>query len=215
MRRNFRSPSDHDLVRLGLISKQGRLDDLSDLSKAIRQGAFAESLTMAGDPVDSFDTSGSTTSIAVNHIIEQWNDPLPQTWSAETFYKELDAEIETWYGETNIGNFQLLQNLERLNEFSLLQKGWNGYDADPPDGIVIHKARQLLWELLRYQPEVFPTARNSIQFEYEKIDGGYLEVEIFSDRYGVYGEIGDVPFVDEEYTDVVEVKEIIQRFNAE
>ena len=33
----------------------------------------------------------------------------------------------------------------------------------------------------RIQPRIFPTARNSIQFEYEKQDGEYLEFELFED----------------------------------
>ena len=32
------------------------------------------------------------------------------------------------------------------------------------------------------QPEIFPTANNSIQMEYELIDNSYLEFEIFEDK---------------------------------
>jgi hypothetical protein len=37
------------------------------------------------------------------------------------------------------------------------------------------------------QPDVFPTGRQSIQFEYEKENGEYLEFEIFHDHIDIFG----------------------------
>ena len=38
---------------------------------------------------------------------------------------------------------------------------------------------------LDYQPEVFPTARRTIQMEYELDDNSYLEFEVYSDYIAV------------------------------
>ena len=38
---------------------------------------------------------------------------------------------------------------------------------------------------LNIQPEIFPTARGSIQFEYEKETGEYLEFELFDTKLKV------------------------------
>lgn len=36
------------------------------------------------------------------------------------------------------------------------------------------------------QPDIFPTFRDSVQFEYEEPDGEYLEFEVFEDKIGVF-----------------------------
>ncbi|WP_338226481.1 hypothetical protein [Algoriphagus confluentis] len=72
----------------------------------------------------------------------------------------------------------LKSNLEKLEEFKKLEFNWNGNNAEPFSDALIEKAKSVLFSL-RVQPEVFPTARKSIQFEYEKENGDYLEFEIF------------------------------------
>ena len=37
-------------------------------------------------------------------------------------------------------------------------------------------------EKLSYQPEIYPTGRKSIQFQYELNDKSYLEFEIYEDK---------------------------------
>ena len=73
------------------------------------------------------------------------------------------------------------KNLRLLGEFAHLKKGWNGYDADPIDKQVIENAKAIILRL-PVQPEVFPTANNSVQLEYELDDGDYLEFEVFRDH---------------------------------
>jgi len=57
---------------------------------------------------------------------------------------------------------------------------------------IIQKALDFInSQLLRFQPNVFPTGRQSVQLEYEKSNGNYLEIEIFDDKCSAYSEIVD------------------------
>lgn len=85
-----------------------------------------------------------------------------------------------------------INNLKKLDSFLLYKENWNGYGALPLSEKLISKMRGIIFAL-NYQPEVFPTACDSIQFEYEKEDGEYLEFELYDngiiktfkmDKYG-------------------------------
>lgn len=70
---------------------------------------------------------------------------------------------------------------EALDAIAALGPDWNGYGAGPFGEGLVGKARRLA-ERLPGRPGVFPTARDSIQFEYEAADGSYLEFEVYADR---------------------------------
>ena len=44
---------------------------------------------------------------------------------------------------------------------------------------------------LKFQPNVFPTGRQSIQLEYELPNENYFEIEIYDDKISWYSEIND------------------------
>lgn len=73
------------------------------------------------------------------------------------------------------------EKINEIDSFSSMNKDWNGYGTEKIDQAVIDKAKGIL-EVLSVIPKVFPTGRNSIQFEYEKENGDYLEFEIYNDR---------------------------------
>ena len=82
---------------------------------------------------------------------------------------------------------------KKLNQFKGLQKDWNGYDAEPLPERVIDAALLFLEKLRESNQnidgwEVFPTARQTVQFE--KTTGrSYIEVEIYKDgRFVFYSE---------------------------
>ena len=70
---------------------------------------------------------------------------------------------------------------QKLIEISQLKEDWNGYNAKSFQSSLIKKCRRIL-QTLDYIPNIFPTGRNSIQFEYELEDRSYLEFEIYSDK---------------------------------
>lgn len=78
-------------------------------------------------------------------------------------------------------NLLKLKKINEMDNFRLLNKDWNGHGTERIDQDVIDNAKSIL-EVLSVNPEVFPTGRNSIQFEYEKENGDYLEFEIFNDK---------------------------------
>jgi len=76
------------------------------------------------------------------------------------------------------------KNIETLKSFLKLKENWNYYGAKPfKEGLITKCINLIRSSDLKYQPDIFSTGRNSIQFEYEKEDGSYLEIEIFDDRF--------------------------------
>lgn len=74
-------------------------------------------------------------------------------------------------------------NIQKLNSMKLLQKNWNGYNAEPLSDKLIEKCKEIVKKIPNnLQPSIFPTGRNSIQMQYELADNSYLEFEIFLDR---------------------------------
>jgi len=87
---------------------------------------------------------------------------------------------------------ELNKAIEKILHFKDLKQDWNGYGAESLSKELIIKAIKLIKEF-KPTPEVFPTARNSIQFEWEEIKDNpkheiYFELEIFEDRIEMYGD---------------------------
>lgn len=76
---------------------------------------------------------------------------------------------------------QLIANINKLSEIQNLCDNWNGYQAKSFSPVLIQKVQSILFQL-NHQPQLFPTGRDSIQLEYEKENGDYLEFEIFSEK---------------------------------
>lgn len=70
------------------------------------------------------------------------------------------------------------ENKQQIKDISSLEDNWNGYGAKQFSNTIISSAEKII-DILTWQPEVFPTGRESIQFEYEKDNGDYLELELF------------------------------------
>lgn len=81
-------------------------------------------------------------------------------------------------------------NLITINSFLNLEYNWNDNEAQPFSESLINEAKQIIMGLFR-QPDVFPTARNSIQFEYERDNGDYFEIELFSGRLEIFSIINN------------------------
>lgn len=75
-------------------------------------------------------------------------------------------------------NHELAHNLRVLQDIENLQENWNGHGAHSFSKRIIKTVRDIIIPLER-QPSIFPTARDSIQMEYEKDNGDYLEFELF------------------------------------
>ncbi len=82
--------------------------------------------------------------------------------------------------ENVIMNEEKIFNLKKLDQIAYLEDGWNGNTARAFEKQLISMVRGII-TALDVQPELFPTACDSVQFEYEKEDGAYLEIEINSE----------------------------------
>lgn len=72
-----------------------------------------------------------------------------------------------------------MDNLKKLNKIAGLKDDWNLHGASSFSESLIEVCRNMLL-ILNRQPDIFPTANDSIQFEFVNNDD-YLEVEIFDD----------------------------------
>ena len=70
------------------------------------------------------------------------------------------------------------KNKIALNQIAALPNNWNNNGANTFSPQLISRSQHLI-ERLQKQPMIFPTANDSIQFEYEKDNGDYLEFELF------------------------------------
>lgn len=90
-------------------------------------------------------------------------------------------------------NYQLkkrIRNINSLLSFKKFSSNWNDDNAEPFSENIIQRSFEIInFPTLKFQPDVFPTGRKSIQLEYEKSNGNYLEIEIFEEKYSAYSEI--------------------------
>ncbi len=68
-------------------------------------------------------------------------------------------------------------NLRKLKSIAALKDGWNGNGAEAIPGEVIRQAEKLI-KCMPVQPEIFPTALQTIQFEYDNARRDHIEIEI-------------------------------------
>lgn len=100
-------------------------------------------------------------------------------------------------------------NIEILSSLKSLEYNWNDNGANPFKEDLILKSITII-ENLQYQPEVFPTARESIQFEFTNKLNEYLELEIFSDYITLYQETLDSE--EEIVISIDEINRILEQF---
>lgn len=74
-----------------------------------------------------------------------------------------------------------------LDDILHLEYNWNDNGAQVFSVKLVERCRRIVNQLVA-EPFVCPTACGSIQFEYEKDNGDYLEFEIYEDRIEVYAE---------------------------
>lgn len=76
-------------------------------------------------------------------------------------------------------SMKTMDNLKKLNRIAGLKDDWNLHGAFSFSELLVELCRNMLLKLNR-QPDIFPTANDSIQFEFKNKDD-YLEIEIFDD----------------------------------
>ena len=102
-------------------------------------------------------------------------------------YDELEKVYSMAYNNINSLTKQYIVANATLDDISKLEYNWNDNGAQAFSVKLIERCRQIVSQLVA-EPFVCPTACGSIQFEYEKENGEYIEFEIYEDRIEVYSE---------------------------
>lgn len=76
-----------------------------------------------------------------------------------------------------------------IEEISLLKDNWNENGAKPFSKELVQRAKNYL-DTCHGEPEIFPTARGSIQFEWDFFFG-HFEAEIYEDRTEYFLELNN------------------------
>ena len=71
--------------------------------------------------------------------------------------------------------------MKLLNSFLSFETNWNDYGAGRFQESLINFCKKIVEALQNKQLEIYPTGRNSIQMEYEKDNGSYIEFEVFNE----------------------------------
>ncbi len=79
----------------------------------------------------------------------------------------------------------LIDSNKTFDEIISLKDNWNGNGAEHFEEDFVNTVRMSVLKL-KPQPEIFPTANNSIQIEYENDLGDYLEFEVFDDHIKMF-----------------------------
>lgn len=115
---------------------------------------------------------------------ERHNSTRTSTVSRESETSSTNKLRSKYYTDI-LENQKLLSNIKKVKGFLDLAQNWNDNNASPFKPILVSSVLDLLLSIYK-QPETFPTSRGSIQFEYEKENGDYLEFEIFEDKIQMF-----------------------------
>ena len=160
--------------------------------------AYATSLTQ----------QGFSPSIFVS-VTEWVGSFAPRNIDTDTKFSVAIRRSSTTKDYTN--HLIVLQNL--VKSFGDLPIGWDGYSAKPIPNKIITNSLNLLNSIDLTLPEIYPTGRESIQFEYDQANYS-LEIEIFSDSFEI-SVFHNADLVSEEshsISDTCKLKEKIRNF---
>lgn len=142
-------------------------------------------------------SSDAEAKFIINNEIEFVSERSPAIYekmrsTQSTYYLEaVISESETKINKT-AQPVKEAYNLNILESFKHLQDNWNGNGATRFNAGFIDRVQDIVLSLDK-SPDIFPTGRNSIQLEYEKQNGDYLEFEIYEDeRINCFQIINDI-----------------------
>lgn len=130
--------------------------------------------------------------------------------SEKEYIRLNDGHLSAYYAELNTPKKKAVkaspsdandksENLKKLEEISSLKADWNGNEAPGIPPVLIKKTRALI-KALPIQPEIFPTALETIQLEFDNDRHDHMEIEIStSDK----AEVFVAPYDDKEYVETI------------
>ncbi len=109
------------------------------------------------------------------------------------------------------GPSKLDSNMALLEKYRNLGRDYDGYGALTLTPALIERAQTIIAKL-SVQTEIFPGSNNDIHLEYNKVNGDFLQAEIYEDRIEVYKRIDGVE--DDRVFDEDEFLELVKDFNV-
>lgn len=138
----------------------------SNVATALPQDSSYPNISLVGSPTRSAELSSSSPS---SLLLNEYFSPEPHKLTTNLGTSQA-VEVRPTLGENN----------DRLKQIAKLGENWNGYGASPIPNSIIEIVQGLLC-VLPIQPEIFPTARPSIQLEYDTADR-HIEFEITEEK---------------------------------
>jgi hypothetical protein len=152
-------------------------------------------------------TSTSMTGFHKSSMFAESSKPFSSFYGISTFIEDFNATNLVFTDQF------FISNLKTLSGFKQLPYNWNGNGAVPFETDLLKKSALIIMSL-KHQPQIFPTARQSIQFEYQKKNGDYLEFEIFENKIIVYSEQA-AQEKEYELNSMQEINDIVESFYAQ
>ena len=118
----------------------------------------------------------------INVNLTQISSSLNNMRDSIDLYLNAIKQIESTYSEHSKKQKACSEKMIAISE---LPDNWNENGAKRFSDKLIAKCYSILFELTVF-PEIFPVADGSIQFEFEKSDGSYLEFDIFENEVSEY-----------------------------
>ena len=138
------------------------------------------SMTKGSDRTRSVVRFCATTSQPATTLKQAENGQIARSVSTGFFGTDPYHSGDIVYGWDggSIMCFRCMYGLAQILEIERLQDNWNDNGASRFSQKILAAAKAIVMGLA-VQPSIFPTARDSIQFEYENELGDYLEFELF------------------------------------
>lgn len=102
-----------------------------------------------------------------------------ETYDKLTMKRRIESYTSYLYGKDKI------TNIKRLSEIEKLSDNWNNNGAGKIPISIIKSVRKLLMTI-EFQPEIFPTACDALQLEWENNRDEYLEMEVLEGSVNVF-----------------------------
>lgn len=157
--------------------------------------------------------------------VENYGSPsnfpmLDSATSTESSFTSLESDTSTKYNnhilqEGGAMVSKMNKNLIAINNLRKFEENWNGYGAKGFSSELCDFVEELIKSLdENFQPKLFPTGRESIQIEYEKENGEYLEIEIFSSEQIQLFQILESGEEIEKEISFEEIERLVKAFNG-
>lgn len=158
-------------------------------------------------PLDkiSFNSSNVTSSLIMCAMFTAPNiPPIDKEQITEAVgINDYSSSVNNYFSPQSIYQIDLFHRLKEIKE---LPNNWNGNDATQFSSELINKAKVFISNTIAIAQHlsIFPTANDSIQVEWELLNGLYCEAEIFEDSIDIYAEKNDEELIHESSTNIEE-----------